>query len=55
MKLIIVLGAIFDLQLYVADIKDAFLSVRQRELVEVIVPQWVQELGEKDETGNIHC
>ena len=40
--------AIFNLQLHV----DAFLSVRQRELVEVIVPQWVQELGEKDATGN---
>ena len=46
------LGAIFNLQLYAADIKDAFLSVRQRELVEMIVPQWVQELGEKDATNN---
>ena len=52
MKLIIVLEAILNLQLCVADIKDAFLSVRQRDLVEVVAPQWVQVLGEKNATNN---
>ena len=38
MRLILVLGKLFNLCLFVADIKDAFLSVKQQELVEVIVP-----------------
>ena len=52
MKLILVLGKFFNLCLFVADIKDAFLSVKQRELVEVIVPSWVRDLAQGEQANN---
>ena len=52
MRLILVLGKFFNRCLFVADIKDVFLSVRQRELVEVIVPSWVRNLAHGEQADN---
>ena len=51
-RLILVCGKLFNLCLFVADIKDAFLSVKQRELAEVIVPSWVRDLAQGEQANN---
>ena len=50
MRLSLVLGKLFYPCLFVADIKDAFLSMQQRELVEVIVPSLVRNLAHGEQS-----
>ena len=44
-NILIILCLVYQLSILVCDIKDAFLTVPQRELVIVEVPDWVQERG----------